>query len=50
MVPVVVLEGHGQIDVGVGCLTLHIGWPLGCMSQGLPWEKGWCREVENGCF
>lgn len=50
MVPVVVLGGHGRVDVGVGCLTLHTGWPLGCMSQGLSlWEKG-CREERMGVY
>lgn len=41
MVPVVVLGGHGRVDVGVGCLPFDIGWPLGCMSQGLLLEEGW---------
>lgn len=29
---------------GGGCLAFHIGWPLGCMSQGLLWEEGELRE------
>lgn len=33
VVPVVVLQGHGQVDVGVGSLTYYTGWPQGCMSQ-----------------
>ena len=41
VVPVVVLGGHGRVDVGVGCLPFDIGWPLGCMSQGLLLEEGW---------
>ena len=35
MVPVVVLGGHGRVDVGVGGPPFDIGWPLGCMSQDL---------------
>lgn len=33
-----------RVVVGVGCLAFHIGWPLGCMSQGLLWEEGELRE------
>lgn len=32
--------GHGRVDVGVGCLHFHYGWPLKCMSQGLAWRRG----------
>lgn len=49
VVPVVVLEGHGRVDVGVGCLPFHIGWPWGCMSQGLP-VGGGVKWVEKGCL
>lgn len=49
VVPVVVLGGHGRVDVGVGCLPFHIGWPLGCMSQGLLWEEGW-SEGKMGVY
>lgn len=28
--------GHGRVDVGVGCRRFHYGWPLECVSQGLP--------------
>lgn len=48
MVPVVVLGGHERIDVGVGCLPFDIGWPLGCMSQGLA-VGGGVKEEKNGC-
>lgn len=41
VVPVVVLGGHGRVNVGVGCLPFDIGWPLGCMTQGLLREDGW---------
>lgn len=47
MVPVVVLGGHGRVDVGVGCLPFDIGWPLGCMTQGLLRENG-CRVEKMG--
>lgn len=49
MVPVVVLGGHGRVNVGVGCLPFDIGWPLGCMTQGLLREDG-VKGGENGCL